>query len=330
MKGKIDRRLVKGSKAPGIGYLYVLVLMFVAIAAATVLSGGFVPVDPNGPGGPPTLPPYFDSSDYGQQKIILPSDALTPDARKNLQLKTFLVNTCGLNTAILFLIDTSASMQDYGKITKEKDDLNAFVKQLAGLSVIGMVTFSAEIKERVPMDYYKNNKQQVGATIDGLSPQGWTRTRTGFLKAQDILSAAISQNKFPGYHYNLILLTDGVPEIPQEAGAPPRICEAHVADPLWGAAGRCFSQEEDPRIPTNVATTIKNLGVQIYTVAIESPESSDVYMKPYLENLLSNLASTPTSSHFYTSLNAGNLNQILDSVITKICQSNTDQQMYGQ
>src|SRR5258707_1286221 len=107
---------LKGAKSPGIGYIYVLVLLFVAIAVGTVLSGGFVPVDPNGPGGPPSLPPYFNASDYGRQKIVMPPGALTPDPRGNLQLKTFFVKTCGLNTAVDFLIDTSGSMSQDGKI----------------------------------------------------------------------------------------------------------------------------------------------------------------------------------------------------------------------
>jgi|SRR5579885_1884039 len=315
---------LKGAKSPGIGYLYVLVLMFVLIAAGMMLSGGFVPVDPNGPDGPPSLPPYFNASDYGNQKIILPSTVLTPGSQQDLQLKTFKVNVCGQYTGIDLLLDTSGSMTDYGKIDKEKQGLTEFVKQLAGNSVIGIQTFSSEVDDKVPLDYYKNNKSDVQNTIDNLNPNGATRTRDGMQQAEQDLADVINQNKFPGYHYALILITDGVPEI-----LPPRTCEWHVADPLWGPAGRCFAQEQDPRVPTDVSQQIKNLGIQIYTIGIESPESSDVYMKPHLEDLLRQIASTPTSTHFYTTFNANNITQVLDSVTNSICTDVINEQLNG-
>src|SRR5471030_3151380 len=141
--GEIKGRPLKGAKHPGIGYVYVLVIMFVAIMAGSVLSGGNVPVDPTGTGGPPTLPPYFDQSGYDEQKIILPTGALTPDPKGNLQLKTFTVNTCVTTTAVDFLIDTSASMQDYVKIDKAKTALLNVSKRLSKRSAISMQTFSA-------------------------------------------------------------------------------------------------------------------------------------------------------------------------------------------
>lgn len=56
---RITGRPLRGARSPGVGYLFVLLAMFFIIAAGTLLSGGMIPVDPNGPGGPPTLEPYF-------------------------------------------------------------------------------------------------------------------------------------------------------------------------------------------------------------------------------------------------------------------------------
>jgi len=310
-----------GSKSPGIGYLYVIVIMFIAIAAGTLLSGGFVPVDPNGPGGPPTLEPYFDPKDYGQQKLILPSGALTPDPRGNLQLKTFSVNTCGQKTAMLFVIDTSGSMSDDNKMQKTQESLRAFTKNLPGKTAIGMVTFSAQVQERVKMDYYKINKGQVATTINGLKPDGWTTTRSALQRGKQILSEAIAQNKFPGYKYSLILMTDGVPEIPQFPDQPPRECYIEVPDPISGT--RCFSKAEDPRVPTNLAEDIKNLGVGMYTVGIYSDTSSDRLLKPYLEKLLKELPSKPLDTHYYESPKADNLAKIFDELVSNICDAQT-------
>lgn len=311
---------LKGSKSPGIGYLYVLVIMFIAIAMGTVMSGGFVPVDPNGPGGPPTLEPYFDPNDYGKQQIILPSGALTPDPKGNLQLKTFNVNVCGQKTAMLFVIDTSGSMQFEDKMRKTQEALRAFTKDLPGKTALGMVTFSAQVQDRVPLSYYKEIKGQVATTINGLKPDGNTVTRSALQRAKQILSEAITKNKFPGYKYSLILMTDGVPEI-----LPPRTCYVEVPDPLTAPLQRCFAVEQDPRVPTNLATDIKNLGVDIYTIGIYSDNSSDRTLKPYLEKLLKEIPSQPIDTHYYSSPKAENLAKIFDNVVNNICENQVTQ-----
>ncbi len=318
-------RPLKGSKSPGIGYLYIGVILFLAIAIGTLLSGGFLPVDPNSSLGPPTLPPYYGEDAQDMQKIIFPSTG--PDSKKNLQLKTFQVNTCGSTSVINFLIDTSASMQDDNKITKEKDGLRAFIKLLSPSSVIGMQTFSASATERAKIDFYKNNKTQVKANIDSLSAEGWTSMKKGFELAKTKISEAMASNKFSGYKYYMVLLSDGVPEIPKNPG--PRTClepPGIVPDPLWGSGpgeGRCFAIEQDPRLPVNLATDIKNLGVTIYSIGIFSQTAqSDQAMKPYLEALLKNIASTPSDEHYFaTDSNAVNLPEILDNLIETICQA---------
>lgn len=305
----------------GAGFLYVIIIMLLAIGLGIAMSGGGIPVDPNGPHGPPTLPPYFDQSDYGKQSIILPTGALTPDAKGNLQLKTFSVNICGQKTAIDFLIDTSASMEDFGKMDKVKSAMKAFVTDLPGKAVISIDSFSAVVRELVPFGYYKDNKAAVNSAIDNnFKPDGWTRTRDGMKLAQEKITDAIGSNKYPGYHYFLVLITDGVPEIPEESGTS-RKCEVKVADPLEGPAGRCFSEAQDPRVPDNLGDQIKALGVSIYTIGLTGPAgSSDAVLEPSLSAMLTNLASDPKDQHYYKTLNAIDVKSIFDQVSTNMCE----------
>ena len=313
-----------GPKGVGIGTLYIFLILILLVIGGHLFSGGLHPVNPNGPNGVPTLEPYYNPEDYGVQRIIIPTDSLDASGKKNLQLQTFMVNTCGQKTAVDFLIDTSGSMEDDGKMEKAKSALREFARQIGGKTVIGIHTFSKDVKERVPLSYYKDVKGEVAKTIDDLRPDGWTRTRDGFELVGERLATAIMQNKFPDYKYNLILITDGVPEIP-----PPqpddRDCYIRVDDPITAPAKRCFAKKQDPRIPTNLAERIKALdpakGIDIYSIGIYSETSSDRQLKPYLEALLKDVASKPLDTHYYDSLNANDLKKIFENVIDKICEA---------
>jgi hypothetical protein len=208
-------------------------------------------------------------------------------------------------------------MSDEGKIDKTKDALRQFTKKLGNTSAIAMQTFSDRANERVPFGFYKDQKANVQSTIESLAPEGATVTRQGFTLALDRLKQAIDSKKFPGYHFVLILLTDGVPET-----TPPRTCLKQVPDPLWGPDGRCFTQAEDPRNNPNIPDQIKNLGAAIYTIGIYSNESSDVAMKPELSAMLQQVSTQPASAHYFESLDAQNLNTIFKSVISQICTNN--------
>ena len=318
LKGaKISGRPNRGTISPGIGYLYVLGAMFMMIGAGTLLSGGFVPVDPNGPGGPPTLDPYFNPEDYGEQKKIYPSNANRPEDN-NLQLKTFKVNTCGQKTAIDFLIDTSGSMKYDGKVGKQKTALKAIVKKLTAKSVVGIHTFSKSAKEEVPMGLYKDNKADIDKTIESLKPDGWTTTREGFSLVKQKLTELIATDKYPGYSYAVILLTDGVPEQPA-----PRSCwpdnSFQPFDPQY-QANRCFSIEQDPRKPTDLAGDLKSMGVKVYSVGIFSQTTTDKLFYPHLSGMLKDVASGPGEPYYYESIEGGNLEKILNDVLNQICE----------
>lgn len=306
------------SSRPSTSSLSILFIMGFVVASAFVASGNLLPVDPNGPKGPPTLGPYYNPADYPVQHIVMPTGQ-DFSAKKNLQLKTFQVDNCGENMAMLFLIDTSGSMQYVNKIGKTKEALKYFTSQMGGKSVIGMDTFSREVKEEVPIGYYGGAKKRVQQVINSLPAKGETRTREGFELVKKQLDLAVGDEIYPGYKFNLILMTDGVPEIPP---SEPRTCYWQVYDANYGNM-RCFAKEEDPFVPVNLPKAIKDMGVDVYVINVYSPSyKSDAWFFPHLDPFLKRIASSPTDSHYFVSTNADNLHTILGTIQKSICYNN--------
>jgi len=289
--------------------------MALVIVGAFVASGNLVPVDPNGPGGPPTLAPYYNPADYPKQHIITPTGGFG-NGKKNLQLETFNVDNCGDNYVTLFLIDTSGSMAWVGKMDNEKKALTYFTSNMGGLSALGIDSFGGakgDVESELPLNYYKDVKSKVKQIINDLTPDGGTPTRDALNFVYQELSQSIKNEDYPGYQYNLVIMTDGVPEI-----QPPRTCYVQTIDPQFGL--RCFAAEEDPTVPTNIPDEIRNLGVDIYAINVYSPSiQSDAFMFPYLNTLMKKVASQPTKTHYFVSINGGNLSQILQNIESNIC-----------
>lgn len=306
------------SKRPSTSSLSVLFVMGLIVVGAFVASGNLAPVDPNGPGGPPTLQPYYNPADYPVQHIVTPTGGF-PTNKKNLQLETFNVDNCGQNTVLLFVIDTSGSMSYANKIQNEKNALTYFTNNMGGLSAIGIDTFGGEegaVDTAIPLNYYKDVKTQVKQVISDLSPHGGTPTKDAMQLAYNQLNQSISEDDYPGYKYNVILMTDGVPET-----LPPRTCYVQTYDPKDAPLMRCFTEEEDPTVPINIPNEIRALGADVYTINVYSPSwQSDAFMYPYLTSLLTKIASQPTSSHLYTSINGSNLKNVLQSIDQSICE----------
>ncbi len=298
----------------------ILLIMGLIIAAAFMTSGGKAPVDPNGPGGPPTLPPYFSVKDYPRQNIIVPSDTQPDEYRKNLQLKTFTVDNCGENSVMVFLIDESGSMNDAGKWGNIKNALAYFFGNMGGKTVTGIYGFSKGVREAIPISYYKDVKPQVATYIQKTKPSGWTRTRDGMKLVKEKLEEIITEKVYPGYKVNLVIITDGVPEVPPEQ---PRTCYVEADDPDTAPAKRCFAREQDPRVPTNLSREIQQMGVDIYSINVYSPSyPSDRVMFPYLEAMLKEIVTPPVDTHYYSSINGSNTKALLDNIVKSICSKN--------
>lgn len=299
------KNLQSGGINPGM--LYILVIMAAVVTFSFLMMGGSFPIEPS----PTTKGP----NNPGEQQIVFEQ---VPDPEKpNLQLQTFKVkNVCQSKIAVDFLIDVSGSMRFGNKQNEEKAALRAFTGKMVDDSVIGIQVFSSpnNVRELIPISYYKDVKQQVQNTISTLTADGATSTRDGLSLAQQKLAAAINQNKFPGYKYSLVFLTDGVPET-TNLNEQNCVAEAIRDDGLR----RCFARAQDPRTPPNVGLQIKNLGVEVYSINITSQEKSDVEFGPHLEALLKDVASLPTSEHYYVSLNGSGLTGVLDKVFANIC-----------
>lgn len=304
-------------KRPSTSSLSILFVMALVLVGAFVASGNLVPVDPNGPGGPPTLQPYYNAADYPKQHIVTPTGGF-PGKKQNLQLETFTVDNCGQNSVIYFVIDTSGSMAFANKLTNTKKAMQYFTNNMGGLSAIGIETFSKDVVVDIPLAYYKDVKPKVKQVISDMDADGWTRTKDAMQKAYEELKQSIENEDYPGYAYNLVLMTDGVPEVPPDQ---PRTCYVTTPDPNTAPALRCFAKEEDPTVPANIPQEIRDLGVDIYTINVYSPSyHSDAVMFPYLQHLLRDeVSSPPINSHYFVSTNASNLSTILQNINNNIC-----------
>ncbi len=313
----------KGKRPPpwrGTGYLFILLILGFSIAFGNVMTGGSsLPVDPNGPDGAPTLAPG-EETDTSNQKVIIPPDVNLKNDKGNLQLYTFQV--CNPKTAIYFLIDVSGSM-DYKNGIKRKNEqkaLRRFTEKMKSTSVIGFQTFSDNRNNNIQTlidltQFTSDAKSDTSGAIDQLKSNGATYTRDAMIVARDNLANAINSNKFPGYKYSLIFLTDGVPEInDNDPSISDKSCRID-----YKPADRCFANGQDPRIPNNIATEIKNLGVDIYSIVLTTDVPSDIFMQPHLEELLKDVASKPLSQYYSVSRDGTNLESILNGVFENIC-----------
>ncbi len=295
------------------GILFVIAIMATITSFAYLLMGGVAPDYPEATKNAP--------KNIGKQEIIFEQN--TDPGKKNLQLQTFKVKTtCEDKIAVDFLIDVSGSMGNGNKQVNEKNAINSFVSRMTDNSVIGIQVFSDpnNVREIVPISLYKDVKTQVRNTINSLSASGATSTRSALDLAKQKLSQAISENRFPDYKYNLIFLSDGVPEA---AGLIPNsqncLVTSPYTDPLTNQTTiRCFARIQDPRTPTNIPDEIKTLGVDIYSIAITDPQ--DQPMKSELLRLLSDVSSDPNSTYFYESVDGTDLTAILDNVLKSICE----------
>lgn len=309
--GSFCHHIYMWNKLPGrrskAGMLYVIAIMATVTSFGFVMMGGTFPKSPDAnPALPLDNPP--------EQKIIF--EQTDDPGKENLQLQTFSIEqSCESKIAVNFLIDVSGSMRFGAKLNEEKDALRAFTNRMVDESVIGMQVFSdrTNVREVVPINFYKNVETQVQSTISTLIPDGTTSTKDGMILARDKLSQAISSGSFPDYKFSLVLLTDGVPETnPIDTDCIARA----VRDDGYP---RCFARSQDPRVPTNIGNEIKALGVDIYSINITSSEGSDVALKPQMVELLKDIASDPDENYYQESFEGAGLTGILDRVFSDIC-----------
>lgn len=114
---------------------------------------------------------------------------------------------------VIYVIDTSGSMLDDGKITQAKKALKLCVNALNEKDRFGLVTFSTESKKwREALEFAsKDNKEAASGYIEKLEAMGGTNISAA-LKDGIALAKTKDEIKRPTY---IVFLTDGLPTVEQ-------------------------------------------------------------------------------------------------------------------
>lgn len=267
-----------------------------------------------------TNKPPSDITEYKPLPTIL------NDNRVVLQLKTINFESCGDTAALGFLVDQSGSM-DYGeKETKLKAALNVFASKFPPGGITGLRTYSDDTYTPIIVAYnfFKNNKTDFAKAIRNMTPYQATHSKDAFAQVKTDLDAARSKPIFADYKFNLVFISDGIPE--SQSGldrlcpggllvnGDPRYCGPYPPNP---SQCRCFDPDQDP---TQVAAQIKasDPDIKIFTIGYIH-DINDASFQIKLRDLMKNVASTPDD--FYEVPSTNDITGILQQIITKVCKA---------
>jgi len=290
------------------GIEIIIALIIIIILGGVLLVGG---VAPN------LSRPSTDNS------IFTPDESILKGSQKNLQLKTIKFNSCTSTTAIGFLVDQSGSMKFGGgvKETNLKNALNRFTGSFPDEGILGLRTYSDDTYSPivVPFDFYKNNNSQIASAITGMTPYKATHSKTAFEDMKRDLATA--RAKFPNYQFNLIFISDGIPESQKALddfcpngydNSNKTYCRRHPDYPAQQC--RCFAPDQDP---TQVASEINASGVRIFSIVYL--DDIDEVFRNQLKTLMENVSSDPATDYFEAPFDS-QLDKILDDISVKICK----------
>ena len=317
MKNKLFEKLIRQKPENSKGSIVILLVVMIIAASFFFVNGIFNDVT-NRP------------SNYNTTYTLITPPAGNP--HNNLQLNTLKFEACGSSAVIGFLVDQSISMAFSGgvKETNLINALNRFTRNFPDEGIIGLRTYSDGTYTPivVPFDYFKNNKSQIAGAISSMVPWGGTHSRTAFEDMKRDLD--IAKSKFPNYNFNLIFVSDGIPEslkalkdfcLNGYALSNKTYCRPHP-DPTRPNDCRCFAPDQDP---TQVASEIKASGVKIFSIVYL--DDLDAVFRNQLETLMKNVASPPDPSdpkkiYYFEAPFDAQLDQILDGIKTQICTTN--------
>lgn len=235
-------------------------------------------------------------------------------------------------TALVFLIDASTSMIQGppGTVTKldnVKNAIRTFTQTLPDKTLFGLTTFSSsnggDPRERVTIGPLSGNRAQIPAALSSIlpPPKAATHMRQGFeFLRQELINA---KQEYPDYQYNVIFVSDGVPENegpPGGVGCQPEFTLTGVC--LDGDAGldsRNYDKRHDPTDRwggTDVPKLIKGTGTDIYSISITNATDQQIF--PELEDLMKRIAS-PGSGYYSNSVQGSNLSTIYNQIKGSAC-----------
>lgn len=299
------------------GSITIIILLSIVIIGSIMLVGGAYPII------------SYDTLNFENQKTFDEDQQPTPTGKQNnKQLQIQELKNCSDSLAVEFLLDTSGSMEDGGKMDKLKEALNNFISKVKNKSVIAIRTFNTVTSMQVGFDFYKNNQLQVQAVINGLSPGGGTYTRNAFAGVKEDIVPLLNDKKFQMYTPNIIFFSDGIPETSaaNTACVSRRLCTDKIVSPIFPGECRCFDTNQDPTnkglSDGDIVEQIKKFknkdgkNVNIFSVLLFN-KTSDAFFETEEEALMQRIASAP--ENFYKTPRADDLQKIFNQIITQVC-----------
>lgn len=223
--------------------------------------------------------------------------------------------------ALVFLVDISTSMiQPSSKLGNFKSSLESFVSTLPPETIFGLYTFSSPNGQpwpNVAIGPLSSVKPRVTSALNSIviPDNAATYMRQGFQSVEAPLAAAKQAN--PDYKFNLIFISDGVPE---EQFPPGCVQEYTIGDCNDGSA-RHYDKRYDPTETSlgqpDIPQAIKASGVAIYSVAIYNAADTQVF--PELKTLMDRISSGPGYS--FESQGGETLTNIYNQIKTTACSS---------
>ncbi len=291
------------------GSATISLILLVIIIGSLLFVGGIVPRE-----GEVTEPP---------KEAVLDESGLARTEKRSLQLETLKFKECAETAAVDFLVDNSGSMEYGDKMPELKKGIVTFSSNFPDNGIVGLQVYSSPVsrppvgyQELVPIDLYKNVKSNFVAAVASMSPRGATYSKDAMSFAKQKLEAA--RAKFPGYKFNLVFISDGIPETEAtEAALCPNgvpnsdLCSVSIS-PLGQPDCRCFAQVQDP---TSVANQIKNSGVRIFTISYVDVQDSK--FNDRLQTLMKGVASS--IDDYYQAPVESQITLILSQISQKLC-----------
>jgi Ca-activated chloride channel homolog len=106
---------------------------------------------------------------------------------------------------VMMVFDTSSSMSEENKLEQAKVGLKGFFRQAAAHDRIGLIKFSSEITELVPIGPMRQNREKLIAAAENLLPEEDTRVRDATIAGVQAVEAALDRDAINA----VVVLTDG-------------------------------------------------------------------------------------------------------------------------
>jgi len=124
-------------------------------------------------------------------RVVVRGKELAKEERKPLHL------TC--------VIDCSGSMREQNRMETVKDTLRLLLTQLNGADMVGIVAFSTEARQILPLTSVAN-RGLIEVAIQQLAPDGWTNSEAGLKVGYETALAGLDANSTN----RVVFLSDGV------------------------------------------------------------------------------------------------------------------------